>query len=147
MVSSKSEQKQVNLRFHSCKVEFVRTFFGGNIGLKKSFWLFLTFLIHSKGWAESAPLSSKSVNWSVKHCEVNGHLVTPAHCRPPCGHVVVGRTRPHQVLASTLTLSQQGGGADYVHPILVSTSSFESHRRACDAIWILKWKTLTPQFF
>ena len=30
------QTKQVNLRFHS-KVEFFRTFFGGNIGLKKSF--------------------------------------------------------------------------------------------------------------
>ena len=36
---------------------------------------------------------------------------------------------PQQVLAATLTLSQPGG-ADYPHPILVSTPSFESHRRA-----------------
>ena len=34
-------------------------------------------------------------------------------------------TCPHQVLAVTLTLSQPGGGADYAHPILVSTPSFE----------------------
>ena len=33
------------------------------------------------------------------------------------------------VLAATLTLSQPRG-ADYAHPILVSTPSFESHRRA-----------------
>ena len=49
--------------------------------------------------------------------------------RSACGHVDVG-TSPHQVLASTLTLSQPGG-ADYAHPILMSTPSFESHRRAC----------------
>jgi hypothetical protein len=39
-------------------------------------------------------------------------------------------TCPNQVLADTLTLSQPEG-ADYAHPILVSTPSFESHRRAC----------------
>ena len=46
-----------------------------------------------------------------------------------CGHVDVG-TCPHQVLAVTLTQSQPGG-ADYAHSILVSTQSFESHRRTC----------------
>ena len=49
--------------------------------------------------------------------------------RRACGHVDQG-TCPHQVLAATLTLSQPGG-ADYAHPILVFTPSFESHRRAC----------------
>ena len=39
----KNEQKQVDLRFHSSKVEFVRLFFGGNVDLKKSFRFFLTF--------------------------------------------------------------------------------------------------------
>ena len=39
-------------------------------------------------------------------------------------------TCPHQVLAAPLALSQPRG-ADYAHPILVSTPSFESHRRAC----------------
>ena len=38
-----NERKQVNLRFHSSKVEFVHSFFGRNIGLKKLFWLCLTF--------------------------------------------------------------------------------------------------------
>ena len=52
------------------------------------------------------------------------------HYRCACGHVDEG-TCPHQVLAATLTLSQPGG-ADYAHPILVSTPSFESHRRACN---------------
>jgi hypothetical protein len=33
-------------------------------------------------------------------------------------------------LAATLNLSQPRG-ADYAHPILMSTPSFESHRRAC----------------
>ena len=51
------------------------------------------------------------------------------YCRRACGHVDVG-TFPHQVLAATLTLSQPEG-ADQAHPILVSTPSFESHRRAC----------------
>ena len=39
----KNERKQVDLRFHSNKVEFVRSFFRGNIYLKKSFRLFPTF--------------------------------------------------------------------------------------------------------
>ena len=39
----KKERKQVKLRFHSSKVKFVRLFFGGNVCLKKSFRLFLTF--------------------------------------------------------------------------------------------------------
>ena len=37
---------------------------------------------------------------------------------------------PHQFLAATLTLSQPEG-ADYADPILMSTPSFEDHRRAC----------------
>ena len=41
----KNERKQVDLRFHSSKVEFVLSFFGGNVYLKKSFRLFLTFRI------------------------------------------------------------------------------------------------------
>ena len=36
--------------------------------------------------------------------------------RHACGHVDVG-TCLHQVLAGTLTLFQQGGGADYAHHI------------------------------
>ena len=52
--------------------------------------------------------------------------------RRACEHVDVG-TCPHQVLAITLTLSQPWG-VDYGHPILVSTPSFESHRRACKSL-------------
>ena len=48
--------------------------------------------------------------------------------RRACGHVDVG-TCSRQVLADTSTLSQTEG-ADYAYPILVSTPSFESHRRA-----------------
>ena len=44
----KNEQKQVDLRFQSSKVVFVCLFFGGNIYLKKSFRLFLTFSSHLK---------------------------------------------------------------------------------------------------
>ena len=39
----KNERKQVDLRFHSSKVEFICSFFGGNLYLKKSFRFFLTF--------------------------------------------------------------------------------------------------------
>ena len=39
----KNEQKQAKMGFQSSKVEFVHSFFGGNIGLEKSFRLFLTF--------------------------------------------------------------------------------------------------------
>ena len=39
----KNEQKQFDLRYHSSKVEFVRSFFGGNVILKKSFLICLTF--------------------------------------------------------------------------------------------------------
>ena len=42
----KNEQKQVDLRFHSTKVEFVPLVFRGNIGLKKLFRLCLTFSPH-----------------------------------------------------------------------------------------------------
>ena len=31
----KNEQKQVDLRFHSSKVELIRLFFGGNVGIKQ----------------------------------------------------------------------------------------------------------------
>ena len=62
----------------------------------------------------------------IKDIDLDGVL---SLCRRACGHVDEG-TCPHQVLAATLTLSQPGG-ADYAHSILVSTPSFESHRRAC----------------
>ena len=39
----KNERKQVDLRYHSCKVEFVRSFFGRQVSLKKQFRLCLTF--------------------------------------------------------------------------------------------------------
>ena len=43
-ISSKKEQKQVELRYHSSKDEFIRLYvFGKNISLKKSFRLCLTF--------------------------------------------------------------------------------------------------------
>ena len=41
--SKKTERKQVDLRYHSSKVDFVRSFLGRNVGLKKSFRLCLTF--------------------------------------------------------------------------------------------------------
>ena len=40
----KTNEKQVDLRHHSSKVEFVRSFFGRNVVLKKSFRLCLTFI-------------------------------------------------------------------------------------------------------
>ena len=42
-ISSKNERKQVELRYHSSKVEFVLLFFGRILGLKKSLRLCLTF--------------------------------------------------------------------------------------------------------
>ena len=42
-ISSKDERKQVDLRYHSSKVEFICSFFGTIIGLKKSLLLCLTF--------------------------------------------------------------------------------------------------------
>ena len=38
-----TERKQVDLRYHSSTVEFIRSFFGRNVGLKKTFRLCLTF--------------------------------------------------------------------------------------------------------
>ena len=55
--------------------------------------------------------------------------------RRTCGHVDVG-TCPHQVLAATLTLSQPGGRLCPPY-ILVSTPSFENHRRAYDLTVLL----------
>ena len=40
----KNERKQVNMKFHSSKVEFLCSFLGRNVGLKKSFRLCLTFM-------------------------------------------------------------------------------------------------------
>ena len=45
----KNKRKQVHRRFHSSKVEFVRSFFGGNVGSKKPFRLFLTFNYEEDG--------------------------------------------------------------------------------------------------
>ena len=57
-------------------------------------------------------------------------LYTGLH-RRACGHVDVG-TCPHQVLAATLTLSQpRGARLCPPYTALVSSPSFESHRRAC----------------
>ena len=39
----KNERKQVDLMYHSSKVEFIRSIFGRIVGLKKSFQLCLTF--------------------------------------------------------------------------------------------------------
>ena len=39
----KNDRKQVNIRFHSSKVKFICSFFGRNVGLKKSFGHCLTF--------------------------------------------------------------------------------------------------------
>ena len=61
--------------------------------------------------------------------------------RHVCGHVDVG-TCPHQVLPATLTLSQPGG-ADYAFPLLVSTPSFESHRRACALRFVMKNRSIS----
>ena len=45
----KTNEKQVDLSFHSSKVKLFRLFFGGNVYLKKSFRLFLTFsMLHQK---------------------------------------------------------------------------------------------------
>ena len=41
----KNQRKQVNLWYHSSKVEFVCSFFGRNVSLKKSFRICLTFKI------------------------------------------------------------------------------------------------------
>ena len=45
----KNEQKQVDLRFHSSKIEFVCSRLGNDV-LKKSFLLFLTFRIEETSW-------------------------------------------------------------------------------------------------
>ena len=67
--------------------------------------------------------------WLREEIENVKYFLSYLHTRRACGHVDKG-TCPHQVLVATLTLSQPGG-ADYAHPILVSTPSYESHRRAC----------------
>ena len=42
---TKNEQKQVNLRYHSSKVEILRMFFWGNQRHQKPFWNYVTFTI------------------------------------------------------------------------------------------------------
>ena len=68
-------------------------------------------------------------------CNDNIYIIYTYNVRHACGHVDVG-TCPHQVLTATLTLSQPGG-ADYAHPILVSTPSLESHRCASKYVGML----------
>ena len=79
-------------------------------------------------WASS--LSSNPFATYLKDILSQSTKNTYSYSRHACGHGDVG-TCPHQVFAVTLTLSQPGGGADYAHPILVSPTSFESHRHAC----------------
>ena len=55
----KNERKQVNLRFHSCKVEFIRSFFERNVDLKKSFRPCLTFMGIKKYVAQKAEVEFK----------------------------------------------------------------------------------------
>ena len=51
----KNEQKQVNLRYHSSKVNFIPLFFGRIHGLKICFRVLLTFKIN-------APLNGVNIN-------------------------------------------------------------------------------------
>ena len=56
-------QKTNENKSHSSKIEFVRSFFGGNIGLKKSFRFLLTFkksLLNDLYGLKSNPKSFKS---------------------------------------------------------------------------------------
>ena len=55
----KNEQKQVTLRYHSSKVEFVPSLFGRIFGLKKSLRLCLTFS-WCVWWIDNAMLLSAS---------------------------------------------------------------------------------------
>ena len=64
--------------------------------------------------------NSQPINEICKYISTNVLFNT----RRACGPVDVG-TCPHQALAATLTLSQPEG-ADYAHPILVSTPSFKA---------------------
>ena len=41
-------RKHVDLRYHGSKVEFIRSFFGRIVGLKKSIRLCLTFNMHNR---------------------------------------------------------------------------------------------------
>ena len=45
-----NENKSTWVRFHSSKVEFICLLFGGNVGLKKSFRLCLTFKLYDDEW-------------------------------------------------------------------------------------------------
>ena len=45
----KNKRKQVDLRYPSCKVEFIHSFFGRNFDLKKSFRFCLTFSSPNSG--------------------------------------------------------------------------------------------------
>ena len=68
----KNERKQVDLWFHSSKVEFVRLFFGRNGGLKKSFRLrfCLTF---SADW----PFSMHLGWWEFSYLRMASKLARP----------------------------------------------------------------------
>ena len=94
--------------------------------------LFVCSRVRNIDVSHRAALSSLCLTVRNSICRgPRSHELPPCYNRRACGHVDMG-TRPHQVLAATLIISQPGG-ADYAHPILVSTPSFEIHRRACSA--------------
>ena len=87
----KNERKQVDLRFHSSKVEFVRSFFGGNVGLKKLFRICLTFQDTDKMCADSStgntpntpqfiqPICpNRPIIWNI--FEKSCHHISIVHC-------------------------------------------------------------------
>jgi hypothetical protein len=77
----KNEQKQVDTRFHGSKVEFICSFCGGNVGLKKSFRLCLTF-------SESMEIfffdTFNKYNLSVHKGVCNGIKKKKKHCALCC---------------------------------------------------------------
>ena len=99
----KNERKQVNLRLHSSKIEFVRPFFGGNVGLKKSFRHCLIF----RG---GGPEFGRSVNPIQTRGRIIPLTLLPA---PPDSktylHICTTRVNAQLSRASKPFLEQEGG--------------------------------------
>ena len=95
----KYEWKQVNLSFHSSNVDIVRSFFGGNFGLKKSFWLCLTFSHSRVNWS-----GSTNTVWDLATIglsdpsKIGGFMGPPG--TPDSGNHITGLDQALTILAS-----------------------------------------------
>ena len=109
----KNERKQVNLRYHSSKVEFVCSFFGRNVSLKKPFRLCLTFsnitqqrIYYIKLWrASKSPFA-----WF--HPVITNNLVNSSHLK--CHKMPSIKLKAHNFLIAFFPTRVQSSAVYFV---------------------------------